>query len=81
MQLDAKVQFSYKNCRRQLQQKRKRKSPDTVSYPSGAFSTKKQPGIINETSAEEKTTRTKSVYPPNLNFCLLLWMCHVCMKC
>ena len=42
-----------KRCQKLLQQ-RKRKSPDTGSYQSGVFNTKKQPDISNETNAEEK---------------------------
>ena len=52
-----KCSSSYRKCRQQLRQQRKRKGPDTVSYQSGAFSTEKQPDINNETNAEEKTTK------------------------
>ena len=37
--------------------KQRKKSPDTGSYLSGAFSTKRQPDINNETNVEEKNTK------------------------
>ena len=48
---------SYKKFRQQFRQQRKRKGPHTASYQFGAFSTKKQPDINNETNSEEKTTK------------------------
>lgn len=48
-----KCSSSYRKCCQQLRQ-RKRKDPDTASYISGAFSTKKQLDISNKTDTEEK---------------------------
>ena len=48
---------SYRKRRHQLRQRYKRKGPDTASYQSGAFSTRKQPDINNETNAEGKNTK------------------------
>ena len=53
-----KCSSSYRKHRQQLRQQHKRKDPDTASYQSGAFRTKKQPDIINETNAEEKITKS-----------------------
>ena len=52
-----KCSSSYRKRRQQLWQQRKRKGPDTASYQSGAFSTKKQPDINIEIKAEEKSRK------------------------
>ena len=52
-----KCSSSYRKRRHQLRQRYKRKGPDTASYQSGAFSTRKQPDINNETNAEGKNTK------------------------
>ena len=53
-----KCSSNYRKRPQQLRQQRKRTGLDTASYQSGAFSTKKQPDISNETNAEEKITKS-----------------------
>ena len=48
---------SYRTFRQQFRQQRRRKGPHIASYQFGAFSTKKQPDINNETNSEEKNTK------------------------
>ena len=70
---------SYRKRCQKLQQQRKRKSPDTGSYQSGVFNTKKQPDISNETNAEEKII--KPLFNNETKVKLLKINSILCLEC